>query len=186
MPEQLPIMLGALFGETRSAVDAGARRGFGADRLELSGEALALLHGEIDQGLRDACQVDVIGLLVDAWSKTSEVRATLADEATGEDKPFNIILGRHTVGFDVDPALTLVAPGGVRSRLPLVVAVDVMIEAAALVVVKHAIVAIETGQIRVSAVLKWGSHESPLRLETRDMILPGRRVIEPPIPIRAH
>ena len=184
MPDT-PILLSAIVGDSRKAVKKFSRRGLSEERTPLVGEALKLLNGEIDRGVRTACDVDLVGLLVDGWSKMNEVRDYASPGKQPGSSPVRLALGKHPFGIDIDPGLTLVIPGVSRHHLNVIIAFVATIEAAVLVIDHGSICAVELGTIGLAAHLKWGKHDTPLKLKTRELRLPGRRDLNPPVVIRS-
>jgi hypothetical protein len=150
-----------------------------------TGGALPLLAGAIDHGLEKALEPDLVALLIDGWAKMKALRelADPAKLAPGETRILN--LAKHAMKLAVDPELHLLLGAAPLARLKLMVEFVATVEGAALSVRDAAIVAVAPGRIALEAKLMWGRKVLPLPLRRKDIDLPGRIDVVPPVSLAA-
>jgi hypothetical protein len=151
----------------------------------VTGGAVPLLAGAIDHGLEKALEPDLVGLLVDGWAKARALRA-LADPAKLVQGETTILhLAKHDMKLAVDPELHLVLGAAPLAKLKLMVEFVATIDGAALSVRDAAIVAVAPGRIALEAQVKWGKKLLPLPLRKKQLDLPGRLDLAPPVSLAA-
>lgn len=179
-----PILLSDLLADTRSEVDrlvAGASA-VRPDRALLA-RALAVADDAVDAGIRKACDQDILGLLVEGWSKAHELRALADPDKHPAAEVATMMLASHDLKIAIDPKLTLVV--GTLLRLPLKLIADftATVSAARLTVQNGRIIAVGIGETRFAARLRWDQTELPLSLRQPVVTFPGVFPLDPGIAI---
>lgn len=179
-----PILLNTLLADSRYAitevVEAAARE---RPDSALVGKALDRVGDAVEAGVHDACDRDLVGLLVEGWGKATELRGYGDKTKYPTPSKVRMSLGKHPMKVAVDPALTLTIGKVMRFPLKFVVEFVATVEAVKLTIVDGAITAVDLGALQLAAKLRWGSAEVPLPLKTREIAIPGHFTIEPPFVI---
>lgn len=179
------IRVSDIIGETRGAVEDIVRAGQEQEARGLGlSTAVAAAGGAIDEAVREACDVDLVALLIDGWSKAAELGGYADSAKYPPDKPVRVILGRHPMTVTIDPELRLQALPLVNWPLKFVIVLTATVEAAVLRVIGGAITRVDLGALRLAAELRWGATKVPLPLKTREIAIPGSFPIEPPVALR--
>lgn len=177
---EAPLLLSRLLDSTRRAVDeaieASAANGRGAGMVE---KAMATLGDAVDNKVREACNCDVVALLVEGWSNASEIRDYSNTKKHPPPTKSEVFLGKHPMKITIDPQLTIVA--GRTFRLPLNLFVDfyVTVNSARLTIIDGEIDAVDIGTLTFDAKLRWADTEIPINLKERVIPLPGHFVFNP-------
>ena len=146
-------------------------------------QAWPAVRGVVCDKLEGALGDDLIGLLVDGWSKARELHGYTDRTKYPEGKTVVMTLGQTKSSIVVDPQLTLVVGETVRWPLPLTVEFIATLEGVRLTIEKGEIVAVEFARLGLDAKLRWDRHELPLGLKRRDIPLFGPQKLSPPIRI---
>lgn len=178
-----PILLSDLLADTRAAVDDVVKAADQAPDKALVGKALARVGDAVDAGVRDACERDLVGLLVEGWGKANELRGYADEKKYPPPSKVRMNIGKHPMKVAVDPALTLTIGQALRFPLKFIVEFVATVEAVKLTIVDGEIAEVDLGSLTLAAKLRWGKAEVPLPLKTREIALPGHFRIDPPFAI---
>ncbi len=146
-------------------------------------QAWPFIKGAANVEIGKALDTDLVGALVDGWSTASELDGYTDPVRYPASKTVTMTLGRTTSAITVDPELTLVVGEAVRQKLALVAEFLVTLQGVVLTIRGGQIIAVALGKAALQAKLKWGKHETPLKLKTHEIDLGGSRAIDPPVTI---
>lgn len=145
----------------------------------LLGKAWSQVGDLVESGVRDALDVDLVGVLAGGWSKAVELRGYADSAKYPPETKVRMTLAQHRLAIAIDPELTLSVDGIAAQPLQLKVELVADLKGAVLTIADGAITAVDAGKVALSAQLKWGSHSLPLKA-MREVELPGRVAIDPP------
>ncbi len=179
-----PILLHTLLEDASGGLDQ-ALAASKSDRAahDAVDQAWPFIKDAVNAEIGKALDTDLIGALVDGWRNASELHGYADPIRYPATKTVTMTLGRTTSAITVDPELTLVVGETVRQKLALVAEFLVTLQGVVLTIRGGQIIAVALGKVALQAKLKWGKHETPLKLKTPEIDLGGSRQIEPPVMI---
>jgi hypothetical protein len=140
---------------------------------------LPSLTGPIAGELLKALDLDLVSHLVAAWSKAEALKAHAhpKDDTTIA----RVTLKDHDIRLTLDPELEVTLADAPVWKLPVTIEVTTTVAAAALTLRAGAIEAIEPGRLKFAGKVKWEKETLPLPFKTRELAIPGRLPLSPPI-----
>ncbi len=176
-----PIPISELLADSRVAV---VREGRSADGAGVGLDtAVKAASGAIDDAVRAACDIDLVDLLVQGWSKAHELRGYADPDQYPAARTIRMVLAKHPLKLAIDPELRLQALPLIDWPLKLVIELEALIDAATLVINAGRIGGVDLGTVELSAGLRWGETKVPLPLRKRELTLPGKFRIDPGVAI---
>jgi hypothetical protein len=142
---------------------------------------LPSLTGPIAEELLKALELDIVSHIVQAWSKAEALKghAHPKDPTTIA----RVTLKDHDIKLTLDPELEVTLEGAPVWKLPLTIDVTTTVSAAALTLRAGAIESVEPGRLKFAGKVKWEKESLPLPLKTKELAIPGRLTLSPPIPL---
>lgn len=157
-------------------------------RLNAGGDASprgaedGFLQSKIRDGVASALEVDVLGLIAEAWAKTAELQAAAATTERGSEAPTHVFLAKHDVVCDnqLKVALEFAGMAAVTDHLNL--RLKAMFEGVGVTIENGCIVALDAGRGAAKAELLY-SNAKLLGQSTDWVTLPAKCTLARPIRI---
>ena len=149
-----------------------------------AGAAWKMVQGNLDQHLARLLDIDVVGVLVDGWNKSRELRKYRDEAAYPPDEVIVAELSKHKLESQHKPHLELVVADRPVGRLHFQIDLALVIEAAQLTIQSGRIMRIATGKTSGTGTLRCEG----VIVGQKDMklgALPGRIDLGSGIPIPA-
>ena len=139
-----------------------------------------MVASQAQQDMHDALGVDVFSLVARGWCLAQELHQYTDKEKYPPEQTSIVFLAEHTTTTDVHPVLKL-SVGEISCRpLRFTVALAANFRSAALLIKGGYIIGVGTGDCDVSAQLKYGDIALHKPLESRHLVIPGRKLFDAP------
>lgn len=140
------------------------------------------LHSKLKEGVASALDIDVLGLVAQAWAGTDELRKLAAPDKRSAAAPVHLFLAKHDVVCENVLKLTLEFAGMPAITDHLKLNLTAKFEGVGVTVERGCIVALDAGRGAAKAELLYSS--TRLLGSTTDWVtLPPRYVLKRPIEI---
>lgn len=148
-----------------------------------SGESglLDFIGAKAQEGVAEALDVDVLGLVAQGWSKVDDLRG-VAEQTLRTGQPAHVFLGKHELTCDnqLDVVLEFAAVPAVTDHLQL--RLVALFESVGLTIERGCIAAIDAGRGSARAELRYSSAKL-LGQSTDAVVLPRRWRLERPVAV---